>query len=148
MELRMFTPDDAEILLRLGGIYACLPRSELENMISVWNSGLRDGQRFERLAAIEDGEAVGMVTIAQSADYVASIEPEIFVKFRRRGYGKAVMREAMERARAKGYRIAVASVRGDNVAGLRLFRRLNYLQDHVCEHNGQQYTFFLRLLDC
>ena len=138
-------PEDAGMLAGREPDGRC-SRRDFENLIAEWNAGVYNGRRFEMLAAEEDGVVVGTVSIYQHEDYVVSLGPEVFEEYRRRGFGRAMMTLALERARAQGYRVAVAHVRADNAASLRLHRRLGFLQDHVFERDGRQLVYFIRLL--
>lgn len=128
--------------------YADLPAGEIVGMIDAWNSREYQGRYFEMLAIVADGRLVGMISLYQRSASVVSVGPEVFPAFRRQGFGKEAMRQALILAREKGYRIAAQQVRCDNLPSIALHRSLGFeTDDQVCiNRKGHPVFSFLKAL--
>ncbi len=143
VSLRHFNDSDAEVLSKLTGIGA----PEAAKMIREWNSAESHGGNFE-MFAITSGGIVGTVSLYRLSDSVVSIGPEVFPKFRRRGFAKEAMLLAMDTAKRKGYKIVSQQIRSDNSASIALHKSLGFETDGYGYKNkkGKEVFIFLKSL--
>ncbi len=130
--LRNFCRSDASNLKTVG--YSNLTVAETENLISEWNKRSLNGRYFEMLAIISGNDIVGTISLYQHSSEVISIGPEIFGKYRKKGFAKEAMLSACHIAREMGYKIVSQQIRTDNTASIALHSSLGF------ETNGLVYT--------
>ena len=133
--LRNFTLADVPILCR-----HAFPDQSPEQVavwIAEWNVGQFQGRYFEMFAVLADGEIVGTISLYQHTEDVISIGPEIFVPYRRRGYGTAAMQHACEIAKEKGYRIVSQQIRTGNTASISMHCALGFETDGTVVINAK-----------
>lgn len=69
-------------------------------------------------------EIVGCVSLYQHTNSVISLGIEVFPPYRQRGYAFYGVSLALDYAKEKGFRIAVAQVRNNNHASIALHKKL------------------------
>ncbi|MBQ8333186.1 MAG: GNAT family N-acetyltransferase [Clostridia bacterium] len=127
MILRSFTPDDTAVLKNR--MHPDMTNEALEAIIREWETHSFGGRYFEMLAASADGEIVGMISLYEQSEGVVSIGPEIFTAFRRMGFGREAMRQALDRAKELRYHTVSQQIRTDNAASIALHQSLGFELD-------------------
>lgn len=142
--LRNFNNQDAEILQRY---YLEDTLTSIENRINEWNTKIYEGKYFEMLAITNNDVIVGSMSLYQHTSDVVSLGPEIFTPFLRRGFAYNGMMLALQRAAAKGYRIAVAQVRKDNNASIGLHKKVGFEIDFdFVNKKGNECYYFIKAI--
>jgi Sortase and related acyltransferases len=125
-----------------------LPAEKAESLLAEWNAGSYQGSYFEMFAVQCDDTVVGTVSLYGHSQAIVSIGPEIFEEFRRRGFAKAAMTEAMRIARERGFEIVLQQVRTDNGASIRLHEALGFEKDNYTytNRNGNEVFLYLKTI--
>jgi len=115
-------------------------------MIDEWNSLSYKGSFFEMFAVIYDGKIVGTVSLYEK-DSEIEAGPIIFNGSRRKGYGAEAVAAALEKAKAYGYKMAVAHVRKDNSASICLHKKLGFaLRKEYINSKGHESLEFVKCI--
>lgn len=130
--LRNFCTSDASNLQAVG--YSNITLAETEKLISEWNKKSLNDRYFEMFAIISGSDIIGTISLYRHSREVISIGPEIFEKYRKKGYAKEAMLCACNIARKMGYKIVSQQIRTDNTASIALHSSLGF------ETNGLVYT--------
>ena len=130
--LRNFCKSDASNLKADG--YSNLTVAETEDLISEWNKKSLNDRYFEMFAIISENDLIGTISLYRHSSEVISIGPEIFEKYRKKGFAKEAMLCACNIARKMGYKIVSQQIRTDNTASIALHSSLGF------ETNGLVYT--------
>lgn len=124
IELRSFFRKDAPILKEL--LYPELTIPEIEQLISSWTAKEYHGRYFEMFGVIHDNRIIGTVSLFERSPHSLSCGPEILTQYRKQGFGRQAMLNAMEIAKSKGYQIAVSQISVDNAASIALHQSLGF----------------------
>ena len=124
IELRPFFHEDAPVLKEL--IYPDLTIPEIEQLISSWNTKEYHGRYFEMLGVVHDNRIIGTISLFEHSPHSLSCGPEILPQYRKQGFGRKAMLNAMEIAKGKGYQIAVSQISVDNKASIALHQSLGF----------------------
>lgn len=82
-----------------------------------------------------------------SASMAITCGIDIFTAFRRLGYASNAVSMALEHAKSLGYKIAVASVRKNNIASIALHKKLKFEIDHeYINSKVNEVYFFLKAI--
>ena len=127
--LRSFNGDDISILKK--NIFTDKSQEEILSIIQDWQTLDFNGKYFEMFAIVDGDNIVGTISLYQHNDYIISAGPEIFTEYRRKGYEFEAMKQAYKYAKKRGYKIATAQIRKDNIASLQLHKKLGFVLD--CE---------------
>lgn len=121
---------------------------EAESMINEWNTGLFKGSCFEMYAIQNDDVVVGMISLYEHSKAIVSVGPETFEEYRRRGFCKAAIAEAIRIAKKSGYRILFQQVRTNNTASIGLHESLGFERDnHVFKNErGNDVYIYLKVI--
>ncbi len=143
LTLRRFDSSDTALISARFNI----PMEKTDSMIEEWNSGLFNGTYFEIFAVQndEDDSVVGTVSLYEHSKSIISIGPEIFKEYRRRGFARVAMMEAMRIAKQKGYKIALQQIRTDNNASIKLHESLGFERDTYIYKNRKGNDVFIYL---
>lgn len=142
--IRSYTMEDFPILQKR---YSASSQEKIEYMIKCWDLKLYDGKYFEMFAIVVDGEVAGPVSLYQHTSMAISCGIEVFSAFRRLGYASIAVSLALEHAKSLGYKIAVASVRKNNIASIALHKKLKFEIDHeYINSKGNEVYFFLKAI--
>lgn len=106
---------------------------EIKSMIDDMNTKTYHNLYFEMFGIFDDNHLIGMVSLQEHSKTVISCGPEIFEEYRRNGYGYIAVNRALEISKEKGYKIASAQIRTDNIASIALHNKLGF------ETNGYVY---------
>ncbi len=122
---------------------------EAGELIARWREKVWNGKFFEMLAVEDGGALVGTVSLLEHSRSAVSLGIEIFPEYRRRGRATAACALALERARKRGYKIAMDQVRADNQASAALHRRLGFENDGYVYINrkGSEVLIYIMPLD-
>lgn len=124
MELRSFEKQDAVMLSK--ELYQNLTVEQIEDMICKWSTKQYEGKYFEMFAIVVDGVVVGRVSLYECREKTIHIGPEIFCKFRKKGYAKEAMNMACDIAKERGCHLISQQIRLDNVASIALHNSLGF----------------------
>ena len=122
-----------------------IDQTEAKNLIEQWNTHFVNGHFFEMLAVLDGDSVVGMISLYEHSKSIISFGPEIFEEYRRNGFGKTAMIEAIGRAKEKKYSIILQQVRTDNIASIRLHESLGFEKDNSIYKNRKGNDIFLYL---
>lgn len=136
--LRPFRTDDVDALQSL--CYPTASKDELRSLVETW---AHCDRTFEMLAITHDDVPIGSVSLYRLADKTVSIGPDVFLRYRRKGYATEAMRLAMELAKERGFLIAFGQVRIDNAASIALHRKLGFETDEKVYRNGKGNEVFI-----
>ena len=143
VNLRNFNEKDVPILIKYQ-----YPNETMESVlhkIELWNTKDSDGKYFEMFAMTDNEKIVGMVSLYQHNKYIISIGPEVFENYKGQGYGTQAVNAAIEIAKDNGYKIAVAQIRKDNLASIRLHEKLGFEMDHqYINKRGNEVLFYIK----
>lgn len=124
IKLRPFSREDAPLLKEL--IYPDLTIPEIEQLISSWNTKEYRGRYFEMFGAIHDNRIVGTISLFALSAHSISCGPDILPQYRKHGFGRKAMLNAMEIAKGKGYQISVSQIAVNNKASIALHQSLGF----------------------
>ncbi len=141
--LRNFDLSDNEFVSSLFKISL----EEANSMIENWNSGLFNGSYFEMFAVqnTDFDSIVGTVSLYEHSKSIISIGPEVLKEYRRCGFARVAMTEAMKIAKLKNYKIALQQIRTDNEASIRLHELLGFERDKCVYKNRKGNDVFIYL---
>lgn len=146
VSLRHFAAEDAPVLREK--LWPDMTLEALADMIGEWNTLTFEGRYFEMFAVQSGDRVVGTVSLYEHTASVVSLGAEIFEGERRKGHAAAASALALERAAARGWRIAQDQVRADNAASIRLHEALGFETDGYVYRNqrGQEVLLYLKAL--
>ena len=146
VKLRHFTLGDAEVLRQEQ--HHNMSIEEIKGMILDWNKLDFKGKYFEMFAIVENDRIVGELSLYQLSDSVISIGLEMFLKFRRQGFGKQAATLALQICKSKGYRIVCNQVLSDNAPSIALNKSLGFETDMYRYKNqkGKEVFLFLKAI--
>ncbi|HIT33878.1 MAG TPA: GNAT family N-acetyltransferase [Candidatus Faecousia intestinigallinarum] len=143
--LRDFTDNDAETLKIHQ--YSQLSVEEISKMIGEWNQKQIDGRYFEMFALVDENIVVGSISLYQHTKHIVGCGPDIFSPYRRQGFAYCGMTLVLEYAKQRGYKVAVAQVRKNNLASIALHQKLNFELDHdYINTKGYEVYFYIKSL--
>lgn len=141
--LRQFTGSDAEEIRQ--HMYPDMTIGEIEQMIAEWNTCVFAGRFFELLAVTKDGRIVGSASLKECSKSAVSLGIGIVAAERGKGIASDAMRLLLERAKEKGYRVALDQVRTDNAASIRLHEKFGFETDGYVYRNKRDHEVILYL---
>ncbi len=145
IELRNFRTDDTYVLQR--NRYNNLSNQEILELIYSWNEKLYEGKYYEMFAIVDGQEIVGSISLYQHTNYIISCGPFIYLEYRQRNYAYHAVNDALHIAKNKGYKIAVAQIRSDNVASIALHAKLGFEKECTYINNkGNEVHCYLKSL--
>jgi len=146
LDLRNFNENDIDILKKYR-----YPNEEVESIlrkIELWNCKDSDGKYYEMFAIVDDTKIVGMVSLYQHTNSIISCGPEVFEEYQKHGYGSQAVCKALDIAKSMGYKIAVAQIRIDNLASIRLHEKLGFEMDHeYVNKRGNEVYFYIKSIE-
>ncbi|MBE5947715.1 MAG: GNAT family N-acetyltransferase [Lachnospiraceae bacterium] len=146
MQLRNFTEKDLPTLQSYR--YKNHSYTELQLMLSDWSKKEIDNRYFEMFAIVHNEEIVGMISLYEHSEHIISCGPEIFEEYRGQGFGFQAMKLALDIAKNKGYEVASAQIKKDNVASIALHKKLGFESDFYPYTNkkGNEVFVFIKAL--
>ena len=139
--LRNFAEADALDLQR--NKYRHKTISEVQDMIREMNRKCYNDKYFEMFAVVHKGSIVGMISLYEHSKWVVSCGPEIFASECRKGYGYEALLQTLLIAREKGYKIAVAQIRTDNLASIALHKKARFEMEHEYVNSKGNAVYFM-----
>lgn len=143
--LRNFTYKDAKNLQT--HFYQSLSISEIQTMISEWNQKKVDDKYFEMLAIVcNNQQVVGNVSLYEKSKSMISCGIRVAEPYQRQGYAKKALKQALQIAADKGYKIALHQVHADNMASVLLHDALQFETDGYLYHNrkGNEVLLYIK----
>ncbi|MBO5213109.1 MAG: GNAT family N-acetyltransferase [Clostridia bacterium] len=120
---------------------------EIISVLSEWDNLEFKGKYSEFFAVICNERIVGYVSLYQHNDYIISVGPEIFLEYRRKGYAYEALKQAYDYAKGKGYKVATAQVRNNNIASIKLHEKLGFVLDcEMINRHGNEVYIYIKLL--
>lgn len=141
--LRNFTRLDIPVLQSNG--YNKYSYNELCNLIDRWqNDKSYNDFYFEMFAIVNDNEVVGSASLYQRSQSIISCGPN----YQRKGYATTAYGQMLTIAKNKGYKIAVAQIRVDNIASIGLNKKLGFeAENHeYVNQKGNKVYYFIKNL--
>ncbi len=128
--------------------YSNLTCAERERLVLDSNSERCNGKYFKFFILRRQGVAVGFMNLCGVSDSVISIAPEIFLKYRRKGYAFEGLQLALNYAKQRGYKIAFAgSIHATNVASCKLHEKLGFeFIKSSYNKRGEEIKIFIKVL--
>ena len=143
--LRSFNGSDLPILRK--HVLSKSSDATIHATIDAWNTHRYNGKYFEMFAVCVEEEIIGTISLYQHGDDTISAGPEIFAEYRQRGYASAAMEQALAYAKAQGYKIAVAQIRKNNTASIRLHEKLGFaLESETINRHGNEVFVYTKTL--
>ena len=143
--LRNFSEEDAIVLQKKK--YREKTIAEIQQKIQDMSTKVYNDKYFEMFAVMKEFGVVGILSLYEHTKSIVSTEIEIFEQERRKGYGTCALSSVLGVAKLKGYKIATAQIRVDNVASVALNEKVNFELDHeYVNTKGNQVYFMLRAL--
>lgn len=128
--------------------YSDLSTEQIEVLICNWNKKQFNDKYFEMFAIVSDDKIVGTISLYQHSSEVISIGPEVFCKYRRKGFAKEALICACEIAKEKGFKIVSQQIRINNAASIALHCSLGFETNELVYTNtkGNQVSIYLKCL--
>jgi len=143
--LRNFTRDDISVLQKNG--YNKYSYNEICDLVDKWQTDKTfNNLYFKMFAIVSNNEIVGSASLYQRSNSIISCGIEIYHNYRRKGYATTVYSQLL--AKQKGYKIAAAQVRVDNIASIALNKKLEF----ECENSeyinkkGNKVYYFIKTI--
>ena len=106
--------------------YNNLSKESRQMLVQDSEKGLCKGEFF-RFYLIKNGkETVGVINMCGHGADTISVAPEIFEKFRNKGFAIKSLNIAYKIAKEKGFKKVIAGIREENVASLKLHEKLGF----------------------
>lgn len=121
--------------------------SDIIKTIYEWNTQQYSGKYFEMLAICLDNTVIGAISIYQKDHNTISIGPEIFPTFQRNGYANIAMRQALSYAKFRGFKVATAQIRKNNIASISLHEKLGFkLDSETLNRHGNEVFNYSKII--
>ena len=145
MQLKPISKNDINVFDQTE--YEKLSIDDRERLIDDSINELCKGKYFKFYLILVDDICVGFINVCGHSESVVSIAPEIKKDYRKKGYAYLAMQKALVLVREKGYKIAVAGIKIDNIASQKLQEKLGfeYVQN-IFSKNGNQLKYYIKLL--
>lgn len=146
ISLRSYTYKDIPTLQTHG--YGHCSHDELKALIETWNGKVYDNSYFEMFAVDNGNETVGYASLYQRSNSIISCGLEIYPDYQRRGYAASSYGMLLDKAREKGYKIAVAQVLTNNIASIALNKKLGFESEdyEYINQKGNKVYYFIKSL--
>lgn len=145
MKLREISKSDIDCLEN--SEYNNLSLEKRQELIADSQKGVCRGKFFKFYVVEDNGECVGFINMYAHSLSVISIAPEIKLDCRRKGKGTQAVLLALEKAKEFGYKIALASIKEQNIASCKLQEKLGFEYMHTyISKNGNTLRLYLKSL--
>ncbi len=141
VKLRKLTEEDAEYLKLYE--FKNSDTAEIINLIALWNKNEYQGRYFEMFGSEYDGKLAGFFSIVETEDGKISIGPTVFKPYRKKDIASATMNMILKIAKEKGYKKAVAQIRTENTASIKLHEKMGYINQGkiINKHQNEVFIF-------
>ena len=129
LKLQAITKEDRDTLKDTS--YESMTNDEWEKLIFESSSRLHDNRYFEFFKVLDGDTVIGFMNLYAHSPHIISCGPEIKPQYRKQGCAYQAESLALEVSKALGYTIAVAYIRGTNMASIRLHEKLGFEQDNT-----------------
>lgn len=120
---------------------------EIAEIIKEFQNKEYKGKYFEMFGIYSSDLLIGLVSLYQHNSFAVSAGPEIFEPYRKMGYGYEAMVKAYEIAKAKGFKLASAQIKKDNIASIKLHEKLGFeLEAELINKKGNEVYVYQKLL--
>ena len=120
---------------------------EIAEIIKEFQNKEYKGKYFEMFGIYSNDLLVGLVSLYQHNSFSVSAGPEIFEPYRKMGYGYVAMVKAYEIAKSKGFKLASAQIKKDNIASIKLHEKLGFeLESELINKKGNEVYVYQKLL--
>jgi len=113
-------------------------------LVDEWNQKSFRGAYFEMFAVVYDNAPVGWISLYSHDEHTISAGMEIVESARRKGFAFSALEQALGYAKALGFNTAVAQVRKNNTASLRLHEKCGYAITGACVTSKGNEAFWLQ----
>ena len=119
-----------------------------EALLNESETELHDNKFYKMFAILNDEKCVGTISLYEHSASVISIGPEVFDEYRQYGYATEAMKNAMDIAQSKGYKIVCQQIRTNNTASMKLHVKLGFETDEYVyiNKNNKPINIFLKSL--
>lgn len=119
-----------------------LSQADLQDLIESWNKKEYNKNYFEMFAVEENGIIIGQASLYGRSEHIVSCGLELYSPYRGKGYGTLAYRKLLSFAKEKGFTIAVAQVRADNLASIALHKKARFEAEDYTYLNGKGYPIY------
>lgn len=126
--------------------FATMSYEDRLKMIEESLESLHDGNYFELLLAFDGDSFIGYMNLYAHSEHIISCGPEIATEHRRKGYAYEAEKLALAYAKEKGFTVAVAYIREDNTASIKLHEKLGFELDSNIIRNNKNMLLFIKAL--
>ena len=106
-----------------------------------------DGKFFKFYKILHYNNVVGFLNFYEQSKSVISIAPYIKENFRQKGFAYSSIIEAHKIVKSKGFKIALQTVRENNVASIKLHEKLGFELVKKCvSNNNNAIRLYLKIL--
>ncbi len=128
ISLRYFRYSDFEVLHTK--FFPDYTEEEIFKTLDRWDTHRYNDQPFEMFAICKNATLVGSISLLLHDDLsTVSIRPEILPEYRRKGYAKAAMTQAIVLLKTHEFWHLTAHIPKDNIAGIKLHESLGFTLD-------------------
>ncbi len=144
LELKPISEADTELLMAKYN----MSLESTSKLIMQSSSELYEDKFFKMFVVLNEQVCVGMISLYEHSSSIVSIGPDIFKKYRQRGYATEAMKAAMDIARAKGYKIVCQQIRTNNNASIKLHTKLGFETDNYVfrNRNNNEIVLYIKSL--
>lgn len=90
-----------------------------------------------------EGKLAGFFSVVETEDGNISIGPTVFKPYRQKGIASESMNMILKTAKEKGYKKAVAQIRTENTASIKLHEKMGYINQGktINKHQNEVFIF-------
>ena len=140
--LRNFNAGDCAFLM--AHFKPGMTANESTALMAQWNQKSYQGAYFEMFAIVHDAVPAGWISLYAHGETTISAGMEVIASARQKGLGTAALVQALEYAKTLGYTTAVAQVRKNNAASLRLHEKCGFAITGECVTSRGSAAFWLQ----
>ena len=106
--------------------YSALTEEKRKELVEHSKNSQHQGKYFKFYLIIYQERIVGFLNVCDLSRSAFSIAPEIKKEFRRKGFCEIALTIAFNIQKLRGKKLAIASIREDNVASIKLHEKLGF----------------------
>lgn len=127
--------------------YSNLDKEKRLELISCSKNAEHDGKYFKFYLLKKGQSTIGFINVSANSKNVCSVAPEIKEEFRQKGYATDACVKMFEELKRRGFKIAMATIREDNLASIALNEKLEfeYVKSYVGK-SGKVLKLYLKPL--
>lgn len=124
--------------------YKGLNKEKRTELINHSKQEIHDEKFFKFYKFKLNDKVVGFFNVYEHSKSVISIAPNIIEDCRRKGFGAFGLEKVIEKVRILGYKIAMATIREDNIASIKLHEKLKFENAYNYDKQGINYKVYLK----